>query len=57
MTLTQKDFAILDKFKFDIQPVGVKFLVKPPEKIKQYRSEDDLCEMLVKAQKGDPFYS
>jgi uncharacterized protein (DUF169 family) len=57
MTLTQKDFAILDKFKFDIQPVGVKFLVRPPKKIKRLDQKMTFCEMLVKAQKGDPFYS
>ena len=57
MALTQKDFAILDKFKFDVQPVGVKFLVKPPKKIKHIDQKMTFCEMLVKAQKGDPFYS
>jgi len=33
MTLTQKDLAILDKFDFDVQPVGVKFLVKRPDRL------------------------
>ena len=32
MTLTKKDFAILDKFNFDIQPVGIKYLTRPPER-------------------------
>jgi hypothetical protein len=31
MTLTETDLAILDKFDFDVPPVGVKFLAKQPE--------------------------
>jgi len=57
MTLTKKDFAILDDFKFDIQPVAVKFFVRNPEPIKRLDQKMTLCEMLVKAQNGDPFYS
>ena len=57
MTLNRDDFAILDKFEFDIQPVAVNYLVKPPENITRIDQKMTLCEMLVKAQKGDPFYS
>ena len=57
MTLTKKDFAILDDFKFDIQPVGVKYFTRSPENIKRLDQKMTLCEMLVKAQSGDPFYS
>ena len=57
MTLTRKDFAILDDFKFDIQPVAVKYFAKTPENIKRIDQKMTFCEMLVKAQKGDPFYS
>ena len=35
MTLTKKDLAILDKFEFDVQPVGVKFLAKRPDKVER----------------------
>lgn len=31
MALTKKELSILDKFAFDIQPVGVKFLAKQPK--------------------------
>jgi uncharacterized protein (DUF169 family) len=57
MALTKKDFAILDNFKFDIQPVAVKYFVGKPENMKRLDQKMTLCEMLVKAQKGEPFYS
>jgi uncharacterized protein (DUF169 family) len=57
MTLKKEDFAVLDTFKFDIQPVAVKYFVRIPENIKRIDGKMTLCEMLVKAQNGDPFYS
>jgi uncharacterized protein (DUF169 family) len=57
MTLKREDFAIMDDFKFDIQPVAVKYFVRIPENIKRIDEKMTLCEMLVKAQQGDPFYS
>jgi len=57
MTLKKEDFAIFDDFKFDIQPVVVKYFVRTPENIKRIDGKMTLCEMLVKAQKEDPFYS
>lgn len=57
MTLTEKDFAILNKFGFDIQPVAIKYFVRAPEHIKPIDQKMTLCEMLVKAQKGELFYS
>jgi uncharacterized protein (DUF169 family) len=57
MKLTQEDFAILEKFEFNIQPVGIKYLVKPPEKINRVDQKVPLCEMLKIAQGGEPFYA
>lgn len=57
MTLTEKDFDILNQFGFDIQPVAIKYFVRAPEQIKRIDQKMTLCEMLVKAQKGDRFYS
>jgi uncharacterized protein (DUF169 family) len=57
MALAQKDFAVLNEFKFDIQPVGVKYLTKPPEGIKKLAETMALCEMLKKAQGGEVFYA
>jgi uncharacterized protein (DUF169 family) len=57
MALNKEDYAVLDKFKFDIEPVAVKFLTKPPKGIKKLAESMALCEMLKKAQVGDVFYA
>ena len=57
MTLTKKELAILDKFDFDVQPVGVKFLTKRPDLIERLDENMTLCEMLKRAQEGDAFYA
>jgi uncharacterized protein (DUF169 family) len=57
MTLTKEDFSILDKFEFDVQPVSVKFLAKPPDRIERLSENMALCEMLKKAQEGNAFYT
>jgi len=56
MTLTKKDLAILDKFDFDIRPVGVKFLVKRPDTVERLDKNMAFCEMLKRAQQGDAFF-
>jgi uncharacterized protein (DUF169 family) len=57
MILTKKDLAILDKFDFDVQPVGVKFLAKRPDMVERLNENMTLCEMLKRAQEGNAFYS
>jgi len=57
MTLTKKDLAILDKFGFDVQPVGVKFLVKRPDLVGRLSENMAFCEMLKRAQEGNAFYA
>ena len=57
MTLTKKDLAILEKFKFEVQPVGVKFLVKKPDMVKRLDENMALCEMLKRAQEGNAFFA
>jgi uncharacterized protein (DUF169 family) len=57
MTPAKEDYAILDKFEFDVQPVGVKFLAKPPKRIERLSENMALCEMLKKAQEGNAFYA
>ena len=57
MSLTKKDLAILDKFDFDVQPVGVKFLAKRPDMVERLNENLTLCEMLKRAQEGNAFYS
>jgi uncharacterized protein (DUF169 family) len=57
MTLTKKDLAILDKFDFDIQPVGVQFSVKQPDQVDRLDEKMAFCEMLKWAQEGNAFYA
>jgi len=57
MTLTEKDLAILDKFGFDVQPVGIKFLAKRPEAVERLNEKMALCEMLKRAQEGNAFFA
>jgi uncharacterized protein (DUF169 family) len=57
MTLTKKDFAVLDKFEFDVQPVGVKFLAKRPGNMERLNENMAFCEMLKRAQEGNAFYA
>jgi uncharacterized protein (DUF169 family) len=56
MTPTKKNLAILDRFAFDVQPVGVKFLVKPPDSAERLNEKIALCEMLKRAQEGNAFF-
>jgi len=57
MTLTKEDLAILDKFDFDVQPVGVKFLVKRPDMVERLDENMAFCEMLKRTQQGNAFYA
>jgi uncharacterized protein (DUF169 family) len=57
MLLTKKDFAVLDRFKFKIKPVGMKLLANPPEGIGRLDGRFALCEMIKKAQEGEVFYA
>jgi len=56
MTLTKKDLAILDKFEFDVLPVGVKFLAKPPARVLRLNENLAFCEMLKRAQERNAFF-
>jgi 3-hydroxyacyl-CoA dehydrogenase len=42
----------LEKFEFEIQPVGVKFQAKQPDEIERLDEKMALCEMLKQAQEG-----
>ena len=57
MMLTKKDLAILDKFAFDVPPVGVKFLAKRPDNVERLAEKLALCEMLKRAQQGNTFFA
>jgi uncharacterized protein (DUF169 family) len=57
MTLTKDQKRILDKFDFDLPPVGVKFLAKPPDMVERLEEKIALCEMLKRAQQGQAFFA
>jgi uncharacterized protein (DUF169 family) len=56
MILVKEDLAILDKFDFDVPPVAVKFLAKPPDRVERLNERMAFCEMLKKAQEGNVFF-
>jgi uncharacterized protein (DUF169 family) len=57
MMLTKDQTAILDKFDFDLTPVGVKFLAKPPDMVERLDENMAFCEMLKRAQDGQAFFA
>jgi uncharacterized protein (DUF169 family) len=58
MTYDKKEeYAVLDKFGFEIPPVGVKFLIKSPKGITKLNKKMTFCEMLKWAQEGNAFYA
>jgi uncharacterized protein (DUF169 family) len=57
MTLTKENVALLEKFNFDLPPVGVKFLAKPPDMVGRINENMAFCEMLKRAQQGDAFFA
>ena len=56
MSPVQQDLSIFNRFEFDRQPIGVKFLPTKPHGIKKLHKILDFCEMLVEAQNGRAFY-
>ena len=56
MDSIRQDLSIFNEFKFDRQPVGVKFLTTKPNGIRKLDKILDFCEMLVEAQDGSIFY-
>jgi uncharacterized protein (DUF169 family) len=57
MAVKKQDYSILDKFKFERKPVGVKFTAIKPPGIKRIAKELNFCEMLKEAQEGNAFYA
>ncbi len=57
MSLSKEDLEIFDQFKFEIQPVGVKFLSKIPDSYDKLGKKLAFCEMLKHAQDGNAFYA
>jgi len=52
----KRDFSVLDKFKFERKPIGIKYLPVRPEGIRVLDKTLNWCEMLKEAQENKPFY-
>ncbi|MGB3903934.1 MAG: DUF169 domain-containing protein [Anaerolineae bacterium] len=57
MTLTKADWAILDRFDFGVQPVGVRLSAKRPDSVDRLGENMAFCEMLKWGQEGNAFYA
>ena len=57
ITLANKGFAVLNKFDFDVEPVGVRLLPERPDMVEKLTENMALCEMLKRAQHGNAFYA
>jgi uncharacterized protein (DUF169 family) len=57
MTSPQQDLVILEKFNFDVKPVTASFLIRPPERVPRLEAKMTFCQMIRRAQEGEPFYA
>lgn len=57
MSFNKNDYAILEKLGLETEPVGVKFLFRPPDGEPELERNMTLCEMLKHAQAGNEFYA
>ena len=57
MQSTRYDYSIFDKFEFDYKPVGIKFLLNKPDKLKQTDKIMPICRMFMETQDSQPFYA
>ncbi len=56
MPTKKRDYSVLDKFNFERQPVGVKFVLARPKDMKKPEKALNMCEMIKHAQEGNAFY-
>ncbi len=56
MSSIQQHLSVFNKFEFERQPVGVKFLPTKPDEIRRLDKILDFCEMLVETQNGSTFH-
>jgi uncharacterized protein (DUF169 family) len=48
---------VFKKFDFKLKPIGIKFLLFKPEKMRKLNKKLAICEMFREAQKTEPFYA
>ena len=52
----QLDYSILDEMGFEYKPVGVKYSMEKPAKLRRPDQPLALCELFREAQERGPFY-
>jgi uncharacterized protein (DUF169 family) len=52
-----RDYSIFERFNFERQPVGVKYMLKKPDGFQQLDKSLALCELFAEAQTSGPFYA
>jgi uncharacterized protein (DUF169 family) len=57
MDTTRRDYSTFDRFEFERQPVGIKFLLNRPEGLEQTDKVMPICRLFTEAQTGQPFYA
>jgi uncharacterized protein (DUF169 family) len=57
MNSKKLDYSIFNKFKFERQPVGVKYSMYKLDRIQQLDGSLAICEMFKEAQTSQPFYA
>lgn len=57
MNIIRKDYSIFEKFNFEHQPVGMKYLLNKPEGIEKLDKSMPICQMFREAQDRSPFYA
>jgi uncharacterized protein (DUF169 family) len=57
MVNTRRDYSIFDRFNFEHQPVGMKYLLNKPEGIEKLDKSIPICQMFREAQDRSPFYA
>ena len=57
MNQKTRDYSVFEKFKFERQPVGIKYSLGKPDGIEPLGKGLGLCEMFAAAQTSKPFYA
>ena len=54
---TTLDFSVFNRFDFERQPVGIKYLLNRPEGLPRFDKSLAMCEIFKAAQDSEPFYA
>jgi uncharacterized protein (DUF169 family) len=57
MRSNRRDYSIFERFNFQYQPVGIKYLLNRPEGLEKLDKSIPICRMFCEAQTRAPFYA